>query len=192
MPGAVPSTRSPGKMQIRYLGQNNGRHTASFRIVAGEMPSDFTDADGLAADIAAAMQPLFSSTAAVIDGWALLDNDGTILAEGPIITPIEGSATPSGTALALSPTIAFLGVATGAALDEKVAVTKVTLFTGDTWEIPPAEPVLPMSAHAAWGDFQAFLAGHARIWADFYGRKARVREYVAVQYNAHVQRKFGA
>lgn len=193
MPPIVPVGTSPGKMRVSWLNEQGRRHSVSVNIVAGQAPEDYAAAETLGVQLAGEVSGMLNAQAcAVMDTWQFIGPEGNILAAGALEDTAGALATEEGLADSQSSTVAFLGFATGAELTEQIGLAKVTVYTGSTYAIPAQLTRKPVTDETDWQQFWSFLDSSPWAGADFYGRKCQWRPYVALQYNAGLQKKYGA
>lgn len=193
MPPIVPVGQSPGKIRVLWLNEQGVRHSVSVNLVTGTAPTTHAEAETYGTTLANEVAGMLNTQACqLVDSWQFIGPEGHILAAGALDDIVGALALEDGLADSQSSTVAFLGYATGSALTEQIGLSKVTVYTGSTYAIPGGAATLPADPTADWQQFRAFLNSSAWAGADFYGRKCEWRPYVALQYNARLQKKYGA
>lgn len=192
MPLTVPTTVSPGKLRVHYLGAGGMKHTASVRYVDGSFPADIVAAQGQANDFADALAAVIIGDDFSAYAWSLLNNEGVQVARGQFTPPIAGVAGPGdGIPGSVSPTLTFLGSGIAPDFDTAFGRISMRLYVGASYAIPPAVDRILIDGVTGLETMLAFLTS-GPYWADVWGQGGVVEPYVAVQYNAGVQRKRGA
>ena len=186
----APGTFSPGKLALSYS-VNGFTHQCSVNFIDGVDLNDIStiaiDADHLS-DLVVDLLPANGR----IYGYKVLSPTGQTLYASSFASVKTGTHPQAGQFPPFnSPTIKILGrgVPTNVLLGS--GVTSLMIFTGWAYGIIPDEkyisnPDAPLAALIA--DLDSYL----RYWADFYGQHADTTGRVAVQFNAHEQKRNGS
>lgn len=185
-----PGTRSPGKLFIKY----NDRglvHTCSVALVADTDIQGVTDLRADATSFAGALATCLPSNR-TITGWGLRLSDGGPSYEEAFADAIPGShATDSGYPDYYSATVSVMGRSAGTGVGAARGSSRIVMFTGNAYPMPPAGQILIGTVPAAISSLVAILAASTRMWADFYGQKVDFTGRLTLQFNAAIQKSKG-
>jgi len=199
MPLAPPGSISPGKLVVYYQTLTGVQHTAAVRLVEGGMPATQSAAELLAVEFAADMlAPAMPAATYTAVKWAFfrffeVDNSWAEVWNGPFLEPVDGFAGPYPGEDFESVTMTIGGHGVPPDADTLWGLTRLTLYTGPGYEIPPAQNRIPITTagYTQLATLAAALSAHDTLFADIYGQKAVANDYLTPQANAHWQRVRG-
>lgn len=186
----APGTLSPARLALKYA-YRTVRHQVSVNVLAGVNVNNLTVMRAAAIELAVATQGVLNSDH-IIDGWAILTHEGQSLYEESFASVYVGTHGSSpGMPDYYSPTVKVLGKGRNSGLNTGTGRTSYVLFTGSTYPVPAGSKYLsgPDTALLALIDV---LNNSDVVWADYFGQKANYSGRIAVQFNAHEQKRSGS
>jgi hypothetical protein len=191
-----PTTRTPGSLKLLY-NHNGVQHRCSVNFMANVDINDIAlrraDANVLAGYVKAVLPQ-----SAIITAWALYSRPGN---PGPPTQLYIEAFAPAlvGTAVQeggmedyFSATATVTGRGNPGGVGYAVGECKLVLFTGNAHHFGIGEKFTTPATATPRRTLIDALAINNNFWADFYGQKARARANMPIQWNAAIQRKYGA
>lgn len=184
----IPTTTSPGKL-VLIANTETMTHLMGLRYVHDvALP---TEAEALADATAFAnvvKQLLINQTSIV--GYRITDPHGATIIEGAFTPAIMGAALDTSGSFR-SKTITVTGKGIPIVSGTRAGQTRVVIFSYGAVAFAAGQKSIVLSSISTFVPFVTYLRDNPRVWADFYGQKALVRGIAPIQFNAHVQRKYG-
>lgn len=185
-----PITTSPGSLFLKYL-MSGIAHTCSFRLVSGVDIMSLTPLGTTAATLASLLAECIPN-AGIFTEWGVKRADGSLFSQAALETPYPGVHGTDGTMPGyLSAEWTIHGKANPTSADGAAGRTSFSLFPLSAIAFYVGQKSFEVSSVPPLADALAFLDADTTIFADKYGQKADTLSTVTVQFNAHIQRKYG-